>query len=177
MDLSLSLIVHVKTQAGNFWGRKFAWISRFCFYSWNLGVWHPLTAPASNLFLCKNLIFHQFAKVFLRKSFPLYGTLLLHCLQFLLNVDSNSCPPETEELSILLHVHVHVLQYIQCMTSAWYNHDIIRRWALKRIQPSLLPGVISDSFFSACGCCDPTGGESPVISSIVQLYCAINLKI
>ena len=122
-------------------------------------------SPPENQMILLFLIVRTQAGNFEGENFEilLLFTLLLHCLQFVLNVDSNSCPPETEELSILLHVQV--LQYIQCMTSAWYNHDIIIRWALKRIQPTLSPGVTAESFIPACGCCDPTGGEFPVIST------------
>jgi len=69
--------------AGNFWGRKPSQISRFCGYSWKFSPWnlghaiiwrHQRTIHES--FLCENLIFHQFAKVFSHKSFPLpvYGS-------------------------------------------------------------------------------------------------------
>ena len=68
--------------AGNFWGRKFSRILWFCGYLWkfsllNLGAWRPLAWQKQAIhesFLCENRIFHQFAKAFSLKSFPLYGT-------------------------------------------------------------------------------------------------------
>ena len=66
--------------AENFQGRKLSRISRFCGYLRkfslrNLGAWHPLTPYKRVIcksFLRENRIFHQFAKVFFLKSFPLY---------------------------------------------------------------------------------------------------------
>ena len=67
--------------AGNFQERKLSQILRLCDYlrkfsPWNLGAWHPLarqkrTIPESSL--CKNHIFHQFAKVISLQSFLLYS--------------------------------------------------------------------------------------------------------
>ena len=67
--------------AENFRGRKLLRISRFCGYlpkfsPWNLEAWCPLAWHERTIrksFLCKNHIFHQFAKVFSLKSFRLYG--------------------------------------------------------------------------------------------------------
>ena len=71
--------------AGNFRGRKLAWILWFCGYLQkfslqNLEVWHLWCCKSKQsvkVFFHENRIFHQFAKVFSLKSFLLYGKLYL----------------------------------------------------------------------------------------------------
>ena len=65
---------------------KLSRISWFCGYSRkfsprNLGAWCPLARHERAIhksFLRENRIFHQFAKVFFLKSFPLYGTTMVY---------------------------------------------------------------------------------------------------
>ena len=77
MDLSppekqipLCLIVHVKTQVGNFWGRKFAWISRFCCYSWNFGGVASFDSTSEQSISLQKSYFPPICKSFFAWNFP-----------------------------------------------------------------------------------------------------------
>ena len=61
--------------------------------SWNLGAWHLLVAPVSNLqkFFLQIFIFHQFAKDLSCKSFPLYDVTFENCVPKCWTLISLSC--------------------------------------------------------------------------------------